>query len=88
VAESTLIGRAMSRILPPVGGQAMATEDGTTGSRKAVSLLDGPPRVINVGLERFADDLAAHGTAVQHVRWVPPAGGDARLADLLSKLGS
>ena len=40
----------------------MATEDGTTGSRKAVSLLDGPPRVINVGLERFADDLAAHGT--------------------------
>lgn len=66
----------------------MATEDNMAGSKRAASLLDGPPRVINVGLERFADDLAAHGTAVQHVRWVPPAGGDARLADLLSKLGS
>ncbi|MGE0849858.1 MAG: hypothetical protein AB7O44_09590 [Hyphomicrobiaceae bacterium] len=66
----------------------MATEDNATGRTKAASLLDGSPRVINVGLERFADDLAAHGTAVQHVRWVPPAGGDARLADLLSKLGS
>jgi hypothetical protein len=25
---------------------------------------------------------------VQHVEWAPPAGGNARLADLLSKLGS
>jgi len=66
----------------------MATEDNMAASKRATSLLDGPPRVINVGLERFADDLAAHGTTVQHVRWVPPAGGDARLADLLSKLGS
>ena len=66
----------------------MATEDNTTGGKKPAAFLDGPPRVINVGLERFAQDLAAHGTSVQHVRWVPPAGGDARLADLLSKLGS
>jgi FdrA protein len=50
------------------------------------SLLDAPPHVINIGLERFADDLAAQGTDVQHVQWSPPAGGDARLADLLSKL--
>jgi FdrA protein len=44
--------------------------------------------VINIGLERFAEDLAAQGAAVQHVEWAPPAGGNARLADLLSKLGS
>jgi len=66
----------------------MADEDKTTEGKKLASLLGQPLRVINVGLERFAEDLAAHGTTVQHVRWAPPAGGDARLADLLSKLGS
>ena len=56
--------------------------------KKPPSLLQAPPRVINVGLERFAEDLAAQRAAVQHVQWSPPAGGDVRLADLLSKLGS
>jgi FdrA protein len=42
--------------------------------------------VVNVGLEMFASNLAAHGTRVIHVQWSPPAGGDARLADLLDKL--
>jgi FdrA protein len=51
------------------------------------SMLEAPPRVINVGLERFAEDLATQGAAVLHVQWSPPAGGDVRLADLLSKLG-
>jgi hypothetical protein len=71
----------------------MAGEDRATGSDAAAdskppALLDAPPRVINIGLERFAEDLAAQGAAVQHVEWAPPAGGNARLADLLSKLGS
>jgi FdrA protein len=44
--------------------------------------------VINIGLERFAEDLAAHGAAVLHVDWAPPAAGDPRLVDILSKLGS
>ena len=66
----------------------MVSEDKPTDARKTVSLLDQPLRVINVGLERFAEDLAAHGTTVQQVHWVPPAGGDARLADLLSKVGT
>ena len=66
----------------------MAAEGKTTDGKKPASLLGQPLCVINVGLERFAEDLAAHGTTVQHVRWAPPAGGDARLADLLSKLGS
>jgi hypothetical protein len=51
-------------------------------------LLARPPQVINVGLERFAEDLARQGFPVQHVHWSPPAGGDARLAALLAKLGS
>jgi hypothetical protein len=66
----------------------MVSEDKTTSAKKAASFLGQPLRVINVGLERFAEDLAAHGTTVEHVQWAPPAGGDARLADLLSKVGT
>lgn len=51
-------------------------------------LLDAPPRVINVGLEAFARELAANGATVVQVDWAPPARGDARLAALLAKLGS
>ncbi len=53
---------------------------------KAVGLLDNPPVVVNVGLESFADELRARDTAVVHVEWAPPAGGDAGLAGLLSRL--
>jgi FdrA protein len=52
------------------------------------TLLAAPPRVINVGLELFAENLASQGAAVVHVRWSPPAGGNARLASLLTKLRS
>ncbi len=51
------------------------------------SLLAGSPVVINVGLERFATDLAQSGAAVIQVEWQPPARGNAKLARLLSKLG-
>ena len=53
---------------------------------EAPALLTAPPRVINVGLELFADNLASHGAAVVHVRWSPPAGGNTQLAGLLAKL--
>jgi hypothetical protein len=66
----------------------MAGDDKSTSEEKKPGLLEGPPRVINVGLERFAEDLGAQGVAVQHVAWSPPAGGDAHLAALLSKLGT
>ena len=36
------------------------------------ALLRGPLRVVNVGLESFARDLAANGAAVAQVDWVPP----------------
>lgn len=52
------------------------------------SLLAKPVQVINVGLERFAQELAGQNVPVAQVAWVPPAGGDAKLAALLSKLAS
>ncbi len=51
-------------------------------------LLRSPVQVINLGLEGFADDLGRRGVAVVHVDWSPPAAGDARLGELLSRLGS
>jgi hypothetical protein len=50
-------------------------------------LLQSALRVVNIGLESFAQDLASVGAPVIHMDWSPPAGGDPELADLLSKLG-
>jgi hypothetical protein len=52
------------------------------------NLLAAAPRVVNVGLELFAVNLAEHGAEVVHVQWSPPAGGNARLVSLLDKLRS
>jgi hypothetical protein len=49
-------------------------------------LLAAPPRVINIGLEIFATELARQDIPVAHVRWSPPAGGNSHLAGLLEKL--
>ena len=53
---------------------------------KSRDLLAAGPRVVNVGLEMFAANLAARGARVVHVEWSPPAGGDSRLAGLLDNL--
>lgn len=45
-----------------------------------------PLRVVNIGLEAFADDLRAAGVPVVHVDWRPPAGGNPKLAAILAKL--
>ncbi len=50
------------------------------------ALLAGPLRVIAVGLEAFAEELAAAGVPVVPVDWRPPAGGDRRLLALLAAL--
>jgi hypothetical protein len=55
---------------------------------KTRDLLSAGPRVVNVGLEMFAANLAARGAQIVHVEWSPPAGGDSRLASLLEKLRS
>lgn len=51
-------------------------------------LLKGPLKVVNVGLDGFAEELKSQGVEVQNVDWSPPAGGDPKLAALLSKMGS
>lgn len=42
--------------------------------------------VINLGLEVFAEALAARGVPVVHLAWRPPAGGDEQLARILDAL--
>ncbi len=48
------------------------------------STLLGPHvRVVNVGLDMFAEAIRAQGAAVAEVAWRPPAGGDLELVRLL-----
>ena len=51
-------------------------------------LLTDDVKVVNVGLEGFVGDLRDCGIEVVHVDWSPPAGGDAKMAALLAKLGT
>ena len=53
----------------------------------ARALVGGDTRVVNVGLEIFAEALAALDVPVVTVEWRPPAGGDPRLAALLARAG-
>ncbi|MGM0652217.1 MAG: fdrA domain protein [Bacillota bacterium] len=50
------------------------------------SLFNDELKVINMGLEGFAETLKERGTKVIHVRWQPPAMGDDNLLSLLDKL--
>jgi hypothetical protein len=43
-------------------------------------------RVINLGLESFAQELERLGVQVVHVHWSPPAGGDVKMAAILAAL--
>jgi len=51
------------------------------------SPLQQPMRVINIGLESFAEDLRNVDIPVIQMDWRPPAGGDMRLVALLDSLG-
>ncbi len=53
---------------------------------KKTSLFGETLRVVNIGLESFARDLAEAGVEVVQVDWRPPTGGDPRLAALLASL--
>ncbi|MBN1314613.1 MAG: hypothetical protein JXA42_04070 [Anaerolineales bacterium] len=43
-------------------------------------------KVINVGIELFAESLQEQGVEVVHVTWEPPAKGDPELMNILSEL--
>ena len=57
-------------------------------AKSFASLFAGAPRVLNIGLEGFATELAARGVAVSQLDWRPPAGGRPELADLLARLAA
>jgi hypothetical protein len=49
-------------------------------------LLHEPIVVINLGLKKFAESLEAQQVEVVQVDWVPPAGGDKAMVELLDHL--
>jgi len=49
-------------------------------------LLCEPLVVVNVGLQGFAEVLEEQEVEVVQVDWLPPAGGDPEMIDLLEKL--
>jgi FdrA protein len=53
---------------------------------KTDDILDATPVVINLGLKGFAESLEQQGVEVVQVDWVPPAGGDQEMIDLLDEL--
>lgn len=53
-----------------------------------VGFLANPPKVVNVGLDLFAESLRAQGVDVLAVDWQPPAGGKQRLIEMLDRLGA
>ena len=50
------------------------------------AVLDREVRVINIGIERFSDDLKEANVPVIQIDWRPPAGGDRKLIELLDSL--
>lgn len=50
------------------------------------AVLPGRVKVINMGITSFAQALSKQGVTLIHVDWKPPAGGDARLMELLKKM--
>ena len=53
---------------------------------KRKNLLNKKLKVINIGIEMFAEDLEKQGVEVVRVDWRPPAGGDVEILKLLDKL--
>ena len=49
-------------------------------------LLEKPVMAINLGLRKFAESLEQQRVDVVQVDWVPPAGGDQEMIDLLNQL--
>lgn len=51
-------------------------------------LFGNPPRVINLGLPSFGQDLADQGLTTLDPEWQPPAGGDEKAVSVLTRLMS
>lgn len=51
-----------------------------------LDLFSGTITAINVGVQEFGSALEHQGIQVVYVDWVPPAGGDQEMIDLLDEL--
>ncbi len=56
-------------------------------TEKVQQLFAGKLKVINVGVEHFADSLRGQGVEVEHVQFRPVADGDQEMQALLEKMG-
>lgn len=83
-APVRLPGSSASRERPAAVPAGAASE--SAGTPVVLDDLEPPIAAINVGLERFAESLAAQDVGVVQVDWRPPAGGDERLLQILEKL--
>ncbi len=53
---------------------------------KTDDVLSQPLVVINLGLKGFAESLEQQAVEVVQVDWIPPAGGDEEMQNLLDEL--
>ena len=53
---------------------------------KVEELLQEELVIINIGLRGFAESLEQQEVEVVQVDWIPPAGGDQEMIDILEKL--
>jgi hypothetical protein len=51
-----------------------------------LSLFGSEMKVVNLGLDSFAENLRANGVEVAQVRWKPPAGGDEAMLAVLDRI--
>ena len=87
------VHRTVSEAVEAVWLRVGADLDGVEGARPAlatvpVSLdaLQSPLAAVNLGLESFYDSLLAQGAQAVQVEWKPPAGGNEKLAAILSRM--
>ena len=50
------------------------------------NILEDKLRVVNIGLEIFAEELRSEEITVVQMDWRPPTGGNTRLSALLAEL--
>jgi hypothetical protein len=71
-----------------IGFQPVAKKGGCEMDVKKINeLFSKELKVINMGLDSFADNLRKKEVAVLQMDWNPPAGGNKRLISLLERLG-
>lgn len=96
-AQEDILREAGIRVLPSneaavrfalsaVASRAPAPRHAEAVDSPLARLLAEGPRVINIGLSSFADNLAAAGAPVVQYTWAPVAGGDRRMQQLLDAL--